>query len=125
MGKYTIGVVPGDGVGKEVVDEGIRVMEVVGMQVPDLAFAFVRFDWGSEFYFRHGRMMPEEALVIEGRWPKARKKSRAKKSPLGSKKRFIWYNSTNRPTGRRRCSAAANSSGSPLPAPSPSARGFC
>ena len=62
MGKYTIAVIPGDGVGKEVVDEGIRLMETLGIQVPDLAFAFVRFDWGSEYYFRHGRMMPEDAL---------------------------------------------------------------
>ena len=43
MGKYTIAVIPGDGVGKEVVDEGIRIMETLGMQVPNLAFAFVRF----------------------------------------------------------------------------------
>jgi tartrate dehydrogenase/decarboxylase/D-malate dehydrogenase len=62
MGKYTIAVIPGDGVGKEVVDEGIRVMETLGMPDPNLAFAFVRFDWGSEHYFRNGRMMPEDAL---------------------------------------------------------------
>jgi tartrate dehydrogenase/decarboxylase/D-malate dehydrogenase len=62
MGRYTIAVIPGDGVGKEVVDEGIRVMETLGMQDPNLAFAFVRFDWGSEYYFRNGRMMPEDAL---------------------------------------------------------------
>jgi tartrate dehydrogenase/decarboxylase / D-malate dehydrogenase len=62
MGKYTIAVIPGDGVGREVVDEGIRVMETLGMQDPGLAFAFVRFDWGSEYHFRNGRMMPEDAL---------------------------------------------------------------
>ena len=62
MGKYTIAVIPGDGVGKEVVDEGIRVMETLGIQDPNLAFAFVRFDWGSEYYFRNGCMMPEDAL---------------------------------------------------------------
>jgi tartrate dehydrogenase/decarboxylase/D-malate dehydrogenase len=62
MGKHTIAVIPGDGVGREVVDEGIRVMETLGLLDPDLAFGFVRFDWGSEYYFRHGRMMPEDAL---------------------------------------------------------------
>jgi tartrate dehydrogenase/decarboxylase / D-malate dehydrogenase len=46
MGTHTIAVIPGDGVGKEVVDEGIRVMETLGMSDPNLAFAFVRFDWG-------------------------------------------------------------------------------
>jgi len=64
MGKYTIAVIPGDGVGKEVVDEGIRAMETLGMQDPNLAFAFVRFDWGSEYYFRNGRMMPEDAAGV-------------------------------------------------------------
>jgi isocitrate/isopropylmalate dehydrogenase len=34
MGKHSIAVIPGDGVGKEVVDEGIRVMETLGMQDP-------------------------------------------------------------------------------------------
>jgi tartrate dehydrogenase/decarboxylase/D-malate dehydrogenase len=63
MGKYTIAVIPGDGVGKEVVDEGIRVMEILGILDPNLAFAFVRFDWGSEYYFQHGRMMPEDAIT--------------------------------------------------------------
>ncbi len=63
MGKHTMAVIPGDGVGKEVVDEGIRVMETLGLLDANLAFAFVRFDWGSEHYFRHGRMMPEDALA--------------------------------------------------------------
>ncbi len=62
MGRYAVAVIPGDGVGREVVDEGIRVMETLGMLDPNLAFAFVRFDWGSEYYFRNGRMMPEDAL---------------------------------------------------------------
>jgi isocitrate/isopropylmalate dehydrogenase len=35
MGQYTIAVIPGDGVGKEVVDEGIRVMETLGIQDPN------------------------------------------------------------------------------------------
>jgi tartrate dehydrogenase/decarboxylase / D-malate dehydrogenase len=66
MGKHTIAVIPGDGVGKEVVDEGILVMEALGLLDANLAFAFVRFDWGSEHYFRHGRMMPEDALATLG-----------------------------------------------------------
>jgi len=66
MGKHTIAVIPGDGVGREVVDEGIRVMETLSLLDANLAFAFVRFDWGSEHYFRHGRMMPEDALATLG-----------------------------------------------------------
>jgi tartrate dehydrogenase/decarboxylase/D-malate dehydrogenase len=66
MGKHTIAVIPGDGVGREVVDEGIRVMETLSLLDANLAFAFVRFDWGSEHYLRHGRMMPEDALATLG-----------------------------------------------------------
>ena len=66
MGKHTIAVIPGDGVGREVLDEGIRVMETLSLLDANLAFAFVRFDWGSEHYFRHGRMMPEDALATLG-----------------------------------------------------------
>ncbi|MBI3327767.1 MAG: tartrate dehydrogenase [Nitrospinae bacterium] len=52
----------GDGVGPEVVGEGIRVIEVLAALDPALAFTWERFEWGSEYYFRHGRMMPEDAL---------------------------------------------------------------
>jgi len=62
MATYKIAVIPGDGVGPEVVDEGIRVMEALAALRQDLAFGWVRFEWGSEHYFRHGRMMPEDAL---------------------------------------------------------------
>ena len=57
-----IAVIPGDGVGKEVVDEGIRVLEALASLDRDLAFDFVRFEWGSDYYFRYGRMMPDHAL---------------------------------------------------------------
>jgi tartrate dehydrogenase/decarboxylase/D-malate dehydrogenase len=54
---HHIGVIAGDGVGKEVVPEGIRAMQAA---VPDLRFEL--FAWGSEYFERTGRMMPEDAL---------------------------------------------------------------
>jgi tartrate dehydrogenase/decarboxylase/D-malate dehydrogenase len=52
-----IAVIAGDGVGKEVVPEGIKVMEAA---LPGLQFEL--FGWGSDHYAKTGRMMPEDAL---------------------------------------------------------------
>src|SRR5437588_2012814 len=52
-----IAVIAGDGVGKEVGPEGIKVLQATGSQLD-----FEAFPWGSEFYERTGRMMPEDAL---------------------------------------------------------------
>ena len=59
--KYSIAVIPGDGIGKEVVPEGMRVLEAVGRKF-DIEFEFDEFDWSCEYYARHGRMMPEDGL---------------------------------------------------------------
>ncbi len=56
MGKR-IAVIPGDGVGKEVVPEGVKVVSAV-----DPALEFTQFDWGSERYERTSAMMPADAL---------------------------------------------------------------
>jgi tartrate dehydrogenase/decarboxylase/D-malate dehydrogenase len=56
-----IAVIAGDGIGQEVVPAAIEVLEAVSNR-HGLAFAFSNFDWGSEFYLQHGRMMPEDAL---------------------------------------------------------------
>ena len=63
MQTFTIAVVPGDGVGKEVVPQGRRVLERVAKK-HHVAFAFQDFDWGAEHYFRWGRMMPAGAIDL-------------------------------------------------------------
>ena len=61
MASYSIAVIPGDGIGKEVVPEGIRVVEAAARK-----FAFdVRwshFDWSCETYHRTGAMMPADGI---------------------------------------------------------------
>jgi len=54
-----IAVIPGDGIGKEVVPEGVRVLEAVGRRF-GVGFAWHEFDWSCDYYARHGRMMPED-----------------------------------------------------------------
>ncbi len=58
---YRIAVIAGDGIGKEVVPEGLRVLEAAATK-HDLGFAFEYFDWSCETYRATGRMMPEDGL---------------------------------------------------------------
>ena len=61
MKTYRIAVIPGDGIGKEVVPEGLAVLEAVGRRF-DIAFEWAEFDWGCERLLESGRMMPEDGL---------------------------------------------------------------
>lgn len=65
MTKLSIAVIPGDGIGPEVIASARRVLEAVGGRF-ELAFAFEEFGWGAEYYFQHGRMMPPQALELLG-----------------------------------------------------------
>ncbi|HXN48376.1 MAG TPA: tartrate dehydrogenase [Bryobacteraceae bacterium] len=63
MGKIAVAVVPGDGIGPEVVRAARRVLEAAGARHA-IDFSFEEFDWGAEYYFQHGRMMPATALDL-------------------------------------------------------------
>ncbi|MGH2531936.1 MAG: tartrate dehydrogenase [Thermomicrobiales bacterium] len=61
--QFRIAVIPGDGIGAEVVPEGIRVMERLAADSGGaLAFTFETFPWGCEHYLRTGRMMDADGL---------------------------------------------------------------
>jgi tartrate dehydrogenase/decarboxylase/D-malate dehydrogenase len=59
--KFKIAVIPGDGIGKEVVPVGLSVLERVG-SVFGIEYSFHHFDWGCELYKKTGRMMPEDGI---------------------------------------------------------------
>jgi len=61
MSKYKIAVIPGDGIGNEVIPEGIKALEAVGAKF-NIAFQFDTFDWSCERYAKTGKMMPEDGL---------------------------------------------------------------
>ncbi|WP_243322165.1 tartrate dehydrogenase [Geothrix sp. SG200] len=61
MRDLKIAVIPGDGIGKEVVPEGIRVLEAAGRK-HGLRFAWDTFPWSCEYFLQTGRMMPEDGL---------------------------------------------------------------
>ena len=58
---HKIAVIPGDGIGKEVVPEGIRVIEAAARKF-GFGLKFETFDWSCEQYTKTGRMMPEDGL---------------------------------------------------------------
>jgi tartrate dehydrogenase/decarboxylase / D-malate dehydrogenase len=58
MKTYRIAAIPGDGIGTEVVDAGVEVLQALAKR-EHFGLAFDHFDWGGEYYKKHGRMMPE------------------------------------------------------------------
>ncbi len=62
MTRYSIAVIPGDGIGKEVVPEGLRVLEAIGRRF-DINFHWTHYPWSCETYTRTGRMMPEDGIA--------------------------------------------------------------
>jgi tartrate dehydrogenase/decarboxylase/D-malate dehydrogenase len=58
---YRIAVIEGDGIGREVVPEGLRALEAAGRKY-GIEFAWTHFDWSCETYARTGRMMPADGL---------------------------------------------------------------
>jgi tartrate dehydrogenase/decarboxylase/D-malate dehydrogenase len=59
---YRIAMIPGDGIGKEVIPEGQRVLQALASQTGAASFAFETFDWGGDYYREHGVMMPEDGV---------------------------------------------------------------
>jgi len=61
MNTYKIAVIPGDGIGKEVVPEGLRVLDAAAKRFA-LKLDYTHFDWSCETYFKTGKMMPADGL---------------------------------------------------------------
>ena len=62
MRSYAIAAIPADGIGPEVIGAGITVLEALQKRLGDVAFHFETFDWGSDYYRKHGAMMPADGL---------------------------------------------------------------
>ena len=64
MKEYRIAVIAGDGIGPEVMYEGIRVLEKIAELDPEIRFCFTEFPWGCEYYLEHGEMLPADGMDI-------------------------------------------------------------
>jgi tartrate dehydrogenase/decarboxylase / D-malate dehydrogenase len=66
MTRYRIALVPGDGIGKEVIPAGRQVLEALAAALAASGsgpeFEFESFAWGGDYYRAHGAMMPEDGL---------------------------------------------------------------
>jgi len=61
---FDIAVIPADGIGPEVIEAGIAVLTALAARAGGFQLRFVTFDWGSDYYTRHGKMMPEDGLEL-------------------------------------------------------------
>jgi tartrate dehydrogenase/decarboxylase/D-malate dehydrogenase len=59
---YQVALIPGDGIGQEVLPEGVRVMEAAARKY-DFRFQWTEFDWSCERYQRVGEIMPSDGLT--------------------------------------------------------------
>ena len=63
MSEHRIAVIPGDGIGREVIPEGIRVLEAAGASY-GVSFKWEEFPWSCDWYKQHGKMCPDDASQI-------------------------------------------------------------
>ncbi len=61
MNHYKIAVVPGDGIGVEVVGESLKMLDALAAKF-DFQLSYQHYDYSCEYYKKHGRMMPEDGL---------------------------------------------------------------
>jgi tartrate dehydrogenase/decarboxylase/D-malate dehydrogenase len=63
MSDYRIAVIPGDGIGREVMPEGVRVLEAASAR-HGLRLQLQEFPWNCDWYKAHGKMCPDDAPDI-------------------------------------------------------------
>jgi|TARA_B110000967_G_scaffold67574_1_gene69866 tartrate dehydrogenase/decarboxylase/D-malate dehydrogenase len=59
---YKIAVIPGDGIGPEVINSGVEVLKALSKTEPNLNIEFTTFDWGGDYFRKNGEMMPESGV---------------------------------------------------------------
>jgi len=62
MKNYKIAVIAGDGIGPEVIAEGVKVLKHVAKADGGFNFEFTHFPWGCDYYLKNGKMMPDDAI---------------------------------------------------------------
>jgi len=64
MREYKIAVMPGDGIGKEVIPAGVTVLQRLQEHSKDFRMNFECFPWGSDYYRKTEKMLPDNALSV-------------------------------------------------------------
>jgi tartrate dehydrogenase/decarboxylase/D-malate dehydrogenase len=63
MREHSIAAIPADGIGPEVISAGLEVLRVLEQRLGDFRLTVQSFPWGSDYYRRHGIMMPADGLA--------------------------------------------------------------
>lgn len=64
MREYPIAAIPGDGIGPEVIAAGLEVLQVLSEKAGGFRLKVEKFPWGSDYYKKHGAMMPLNGLEL-------------------------------------------------------------
>ena len=64
MSQYKIGLFEGDGIGPEIMNEGIKVIKLVEQRNPDTSFELIPAPFGAGAYFSHGDAFPDETKAV-------------------------------------------------------------
>src|SRR6202048_2849697 len=64
MREYRLAVLPGDGIGPEVIAESVQTLTTLADMHGGFRFNIQQFDWGTERYLREGALMPVDGLAI-------------------------------------------------------------
>lgn len=62
MKQYKVAVIPGDGIGTEVLTEGMKVLTAVSKLDGGFSVEYTEFPWGCQYYLQHGKMMDDDGL---------------------------------------------------------------
>lgn len=62
MKTFKVAVIAGDGIGPEVLAEGIKVLDKVAQLDGTFKVEYTHFPWGCEYYLKHGKMMDEDGM---------------------------------------------------------------
>src|SRR6201996_2934806 len=62
MREFSIAAIPADGIGPEVIEAGVTVLDALEKRLGNVRFKITNFDWGSNYYRKHGVMMPADGL---------------------------------------------------------------
>ncbi|MBO4512249.1 MAG: tartrate dehydrogenase [Victivallales bacterium] len=63
MKTFRLNLIPGDGIGVDVIHEGKRVLDKVA-QISGMSFQYNELPWSCEYYLKHGKMMPDDGMDI-------------------------------------------------------------
>ncbi|HTQ59310.1 MAG TPA: tartrate dehydrogenase [Candidatus Solibacter sp.] len=64
MREYMIAAIPADGIGPEVITAGLEVLDVLTQKIGRFQLRVETFPWGSDYYKKHGLMMPKNGLEL-------------------------------------------------------------